>query len=149
MINKPRGFELGWNRLGMIFRRHVIPERVNSMNGHVIRPLNPPRKFSNPLIINSGYRPPRTHKLSVLIGIGNSLNKRFRNTKFKYRDLEIYTFVSRYPFLRPGEHAAPHDFVTVKDADKCIDEAENIMNEVSKCMFPTRYPGIRRRGRHR
>jgi HEPN domain-containing protein/predicted nucleotidyltransferase len=82
------------------------------------------------LIVHSGWRPPRTHKLSVLIGIANSVNPEFRQERFKFRDLEIYTFVSRYPFLVPGEKAAPHDFVTRKEAISCIEEAKGIMQIV-------------------
>lgn len=80
------------------------------------------------LIAHAGWRPPRTHKLSVLIGIANSINTIFREQKFKFRDLEIYTFISRYPFLIPGEKSAPHDYVKKHDADSCIDEAKGIMN---------------------
>ena len=86
------------------------------------------------LILHSGWHPPRTHKLAVLIGLSNNVNQQFRNLKFVFRDLEVFTYISRYPFLIPGEDKAPHKYIHLEDAEKCIDQALNIMTQINELL---------------
>lgn len=87
------------------------------------------------MIIRAGYLAPRTHKLSILIGLCNNVNPSFREFKFKYRDLEIFTFISRYPFLRTGEHQAPHNFINYNDAENCHEQAKIILREIEELLL--------------
>lgn len=82
------------------------------------------------VLVHAGWRPPKMHKLAVLMSYCNNANRQFRKTKFEFRDLEAFTFVSRYPFLIPGENLSPHEFITVKDAEKCIQQAKNLLSKI-------------------
>ncbi len=86
------------------------------------------------VIVHAGENPPRLHKLSVLFGYCNSLNKEFRNTKFEFRHLESFTFISRYPFLLPGKDKSPHELITKSDAKICIDQAAKIIQQVESIL---------------
>ncbi|MBP9758452.1 HEPN domain-containing protein [Candidatus Dojkabacteria bacterium] len=100
------------------------------------------------MIIRAGYLAPRTHKLSILIGLCNNINPRFREFKFRYRDLEIFTFISRYPFLKIGENQAPHNFISSNDAENCHEQAKIILREIEElllgdtCELYTDYEGF-------
>lgn len=100
------------------------------------------------MIIKAGYIAPRTHKLTVLIGLCNNINPVFRDFKFKFRDLEIFTFIARYPFLKIGENDAPHDFIVKIDAQNCYDQALVIVRKIEEllnsdtCELYTDYEGF-------
>jgi HEPN domain-containing protein/predicted nucleotidyltransferase len=82
------------------------------------------------MILKAGYIAPKTHKLSVLIGLCNNISHEFREFKFKYRDLEIFTFIARYPFLKIGENQAPHKFIEYNDAESCHEQARVILQKI-------------------
>ncbi|GAB4283811.1 MAG: hypothetical protein Kow0081_0590 [Candidatus Dojkabacteria bacterium] len=83
------------------------------------------------VLVHAGFRPPRTHKLGVLISMANRANKSFLGVKFQYRKIESYTFVSRYPFVLPNVDKPPHELIDQKDAETCIQIAEDIHNKVT------------------
>jgi hypothetical protein len=57
-----------------------------------------------------------------------NLNEKFRNTKFNFKHIESFTFISRYPFLIPDKNKTPHELITEGDANKAIAEAsENLV----------------------
>jgi HEPN domain-containing protein len=82
------------------------------------------------VLVHAGWRPPKMHKLAVLMSYCNNANEEFKRTKFEFRDLESFTFVSRYPFLIPGENLSPHEFVTLEDADRCINQARTFLDKI-------------------
>jgi len=82
------------------------------------------------VVVQSGYRPPRTHKLGILMGMSNSANPLFKNVKLDFRKIESYTFVSRYPFVVPGQNITPHEAVNKKDAETCLGQASNILEKI-------------------
>lgn len=86
------------------------------------------------LIVHAGFRPPKIHKISILISICNNINHEFSKTKFRFRDIESFTFISRYPFLIPGENSAPHDYITYEDAKLCINEAETFFQQIQNLL---------------
>lgn len=86
------------------------------------------------VLVHAGWRPPKMHKLAVLMSYCNNANKEFRKTKFEFRDLEAFTFVSRYPFLIPGENLSPHKFITLDDAEKCINQAKVFLDKIQKLL---------------
>lgn len=83
------------------------------------------------VIIHAGERVPKVHKLSILFGICNSVNRDFRDTKFVFAHVESFTFISRYPFLLPGkDHSTPHEIIKKSDAAGSIKEAEQILSKI-------------------
>ncbi|MDD3647466.1 MAG: HEPN domain-containing protein [Candidatus Dojkabacteria bacterium] len=82
------------------------------------------------VLVHAGWRPPKMHKLAVLMSYCNNANEEFRKTKFEFRDLEAFTFVSRYPFLVPGENLSPHKFIRLSDAEKCINQAKAFLQKI-------------------
>lgn len=82
------------------------------------------------VLVKAGWRPPKMHRLAVLMSYCNRANKEFKRTKFEFRDLEAFTFVSRYPFLIPGENLSPHEFISLKDAQKCISQAKDFLKKI-------------------
>lgn len=82
------------------------------------------------IISKAGWYPPRTHKISVLIGIANNASPQFRNIKFKFRDIELFTFISRYPFIIPGEFKPPHLLITEDEAEKCFAQADFLVEKI-------------------
>ena len=88
-------------------------------------------KLLKSIIVQAGFRPPKIHKIAILMSFCNRVNEQFRNTKFDFREIESFTFISRYPFLIPGENSSPHDYITSEDADVCINQAEVLSKQVS------------------
>src|SRR5260221_1159186 len=85
------------------------------------------------VIVHAGWRSPMTHKLGVLISMCNKANSLFTNVKLNFRKLEAYTFISRYPFVFPGESKiAPHDLITKQDALVCTEIAQEIFHKVDE-----------------
>lgn len=82
------------------------------------------------VIVQAGWRPPRIHKFSILIGMANQANRYFLDIKLNFRKLEAYTFVSRYPFIIPGQDKSPHDFITKQDALTCIAVAQDMFGKI-------------------
>lgn len=82
------------------------------------------------VIIHAGYVPPKVHKLSVLMGFCNSLNVRFSQTKFNFRDLDSFTFISRYPFLLPDGKRAPHELIQPADAERVLNQAKDFIAKI-------------------
>ncbi len=82
------------------------------------------------VLVHAGWRPPKMHRLAVLMAYCNKANDNFKKTKFEFRDLEAFTFVSRYPFLVPGENLSPHEFITLYDAQKCINQAKTFLEKI-------------------
>jgi uncharacterized protein len=86
------------------------------------------------VIVKSGWRPPKMHKLSVLIGLANQANPKFERTKFEFRDLESFTFISRYPFLIPGKDLAPHEMIKKAEADRAYNQANDIISKIAEVL---------------
>lgn len=84
------------------------------------------------VIIHAGWRSPKTHKLGVLLSMCNRANERFKEVKFNFRKIEVYTFISRYPFIYPGENNAPHDLINENDARTCFDIATSMIGKVEE-----------------
>lgn len=87
-------------------------------------------KVLKAVIVKAGYRAPKIHKLAILMSFCNRSNDKFRNTKFEFRDIEAFTYISRYPFLIPGENSSPHNYITKDDAEICLAEATTVFNQV-------------------
>jgi HEPN domain-containing protein len=86
------------------------------------------------VLVHAGWRPPKMHRLAVLMSYCNDANQEFRKTKFEFRDLEAFTFVARYPFLIPGENLSPHKFITLVDAEKCINQTRKFLDKIHKLL---------------
>jgi HEPN domain-containing protein len=82
------------------------------------------------VLVQAGWRPPKIHRLAILMSYCNNANEKFRKTKFEFRDLESFTFVSRYPFLIPGENLSPHKFITLANAEKCLNQARAFLDKI-------------------
>ncbi len=82
------------------------------------------------VIVHAGENSPKMHKLAVLFGFCNSVNPEFRKTKFEFRHLESFTFISRYPFLLPGRDKCPHELITKQDAEVSIKQATAIVEKI-------------------
>lgn len=91
------------------------------------------------VLVNHGYRPPKIHSISILMSISNKINPKFRDTKFIFRQIESFTFVSRYPFLIPGENTSPHEYITQEDAKTCIDEAKELLWKIKELLSDNSY----------
>ncbi len=86
------------------------------------------------VLVHAGQQAPRLHKLAVLFGYSNSVNQKFKNTKFKFKHIESFTFISRYPFLVPGQYSTPHEFITKNDAFMAIEEARDILDKIENIL---------------
>ena len=86
------------------------------------------------ILVKAGFRPPKIHRISVLMSLCNRFSENFRNTKFEFRDIESFTFISRYPFLIPGENSSPHEYITSEDAKTCIDQAHQFLEKVQNLL---------------
>lgn len=83
------------------------------------------------IIVYSGVNPPKIHKLQVLMGICNRVCVEFKQTKFEFRFLESFTFISRYPFLLPGKTKTPHEIITINEANKALKQARDFLQKIS------------------
>lgn len=98
------------------------------------------------IIVYSGVNPPRIHKLQTLMGICNRVCVEFKQTKFEFRFLESFTFISRYPFLLPGKTKTPHEIITLQDAEKALLQARNFLQKISVILsHPIGIKGIEER----
>lgn len=88
-------------------------------------------KILKAVLIHAGWRPPKIHKLGVLLSMCNHANPEFQVVKLNYRKLETFTFISRYPFILPGTFdTVPHDLITKDDALACINIAKEVLEDV-------------------
>ncbi len=87
------------------------------------------------VIVHAGFRPPKTHKLGVLVSMCNRANSHFFDVKFNFRKIEGYTFMSRYPFVVPGLTSTPHEIITKNDASACISVAGDILSKVKSFLY--------------
>ncbi|MCA9386513.1 HEPN domain-containing protein [Candidatus Dojkabacteria bacterium] len=78
------------------------------------------------VIVHAGFRPPKVHKLGVLMGMANKANPNFINISLKFRKIESYTFISRYPFVIPGQNKTPHELINKEDGQTCLDIAMDV-----------------------
>ncbi len=112
--------------------------RVSLENGYfewsTFQAVQAVEKSLKAVIVYSGVNPPKIHKLQTLIGICNRVNNEFKNTKFEFRFLESFTFISRYPFLLPGKNKTPHEIITKEEADKALVQATDFMQKVSNIL---------------
>jgi HEPN domain-containing protein/predicted nucleotidyltransferase len=84
------------------------------------------------VLVHAGWRPPMTHKLGVLVGLCNRANSVFPTIKLSFRTLEAYTFVSRYPFVYPGQkNNTPHELINKDDAETCLTIASELYTKLS------------------
>lgn len=83
------------------------------------------------VIVYAGANPPRIHKLQTLMGICNRICPEFKQTKFQFRFLESFTFVSRYPFLLPGRTKTPHEIITKPEAERAYRQAQEFLQKIS------------------
>lgn len=86
------------------------------------------------VIVHGGETPPKIHKLSVLFGYCNNLNQAFRNTKFQFRYVESFAFISRYPFLIPSQEKAPHEMITKDEAERALEEAVLTIEKITSIL---------------
>ena len=86
------------------------------------------------VLVHAGLRPPKMHKLAVLMSECNKANKKFKKTKLGFKDVESFAFIARYPFLIPGENMSPHEAITSKDAQGCIDQAKKFLEKIRKLL---------------
>jgi HEPN domain-containing protein/predicted nucleotidyltransferase len=86
------------------------------------------------IIMHAGWQPPKTHKLSVLISLCNNVDPSFRKIKFRFRELEVYTFIARYPFAIPDQNLPPHLFITEQEASECINQASVIKDFTTRLL---------------
>lgn len=86
------------------------------------------------VLVHSGWKAPRIHKLAVLYSMCRRANEKFRNLFIEYRDLEAFTFLARYPFLVPGENASPHNFITKEDAEQCLAQSQAIYAKIHRLL---------------
>jgi HEPN domain-containing protein len=86
------------------------------------------------VIVHSGSKAPKIHKLGILFGFCNSVNAKFRGTKFSFQHIESFTFISRYPFLIPDKVKTPHELITEKDANQALVEASEVLYKISEIL---------------
>jgi HEPN domain-containing protein len=86
------------------------------------------------VIVQSGSKAPKIHKLGILFGFCNSINEKFRNTKFNFKHIESFTFISRYPFLIPDKNKTPHEMITEGDANKALVEASENLVKIAEIL---------------
>jgi HEPN domain-containing protein len=82
------------------------------------------------LVLLDGYAP-KGHRLGGLLGFANHLDRRVReHIQVSIASLEAATFVSRYPFAIPAERMSPHEFTLKEDAEACLQEANDLYNQI-------------------
>jgi len=88
------------------------------------------------VLVSAKVRPPKIHKLGILLSMCNSVYPSFMEIKLNFRFVESYTFITRYPFILPSkEHKSPHDIIVRKDAESLLDISEQILINVKTFLF--------------
>lgn len=75
-----------------------------------------------------GIKPPKMHKLSILFKIAKRHCPELSSVTINIQTLQAYTFISRYPFIIPGDNLSPHDFINIKNGEECIKEATTVVS---------------------
>lgn len=65
----------------------------------------------------------------------NSANSNFKHIQFRFKNIESLTFISRYPFLVPGEQGTPHEYISEVDASESLQEATDILEKVRALLY--------------
>lgn len=81
-----------------------------------------------------GEKPPKMHKLSILYHFAKKLHPDIEGIEGHIQILQAYTFVSRYPFVIPGDNLSPHDFITSQNGEECVNEAKVVYDSISKLL---------------
>jgi len=82
------------------------------------------------VIVAQGQIAPKIHKLTALVNIARRSDSRMQGKAMEVKELGVFTFIARYPFLIPGEFDAPHKYITLEDAKLCIQKATQILNTI-------------------
>ena len=90
------------------------------------------------IIVANNEIAPKLHKLSALVNIAKKIDHRFIDSKFEVKELGVFTFIARYPFLIPGETNAPHSYITLEDAKLCIQKATINLNIVRTLLIESK-----------
>jgi HEPN domain-containing protein len=86
------------------------------------------------ILVQSGGKAPKIHKLGILFGYCNQVSPIFHDTKFNFKHIEAFTFISRYPFLLPDKTKAPHELISERDANQALIEASETILKISRMM---------------
>lgn len=88
------------------------------------------------VLVHSGIRPPKIHKLGVLLSMCNEANPEFMQIKLNFRYVESFTFISRYPFIIPGGvDKTPHELISKEDSKALITISEKIVEEIKNFLL--------------
>jgi len=82
------------------------------------------------LLAYSGIKPPKMHKLSILYRYIKNVQTGFPH-HIEMDALQAVTFISRYPFIVPGDNMTPHMFLTKGNASECIEEARTVLTAIT------------------
>lgn len=86
------------------------------------------------VIVHSGAKAPKIHKLGILFGFCNQVNQKFKNTNFNFKHVESFTFISRYPLLLPDKAKAPHELISERDAATALNEAAEVLLKITQIL---------------
>ncbi|MCS7316971.1 MAG: HEPN domain-containing protein [Candidatus Dojkabacteria bacterium] len=88
------------------------------------------------VIVQAGLRPPKVHKLAIILSMCNYISPKFSNIRLDFRYLESFTFVSRYPFVIPSKfNETPHELITKQDADALLNITTQILKIVEDFLY--------------
>jgi len=82
------------------------------------------------IIVANNQIAPKIHKLTALVNMAKKADYRFQQIQFQVKEIGIFTFIARYPFLIPGELDAPHLYITLEDAKLCIKKSTQILKTI-------------------
>ncbi|MFQ6072421.1 MAG: HEPN domain-containing protein [Methanosarcinales archaeon] len=84
------------------------------------------------LLYAKGYRAIITHSTKELFRMCKKLITGIKDLEDETRELDRHYIPPRYPNAFPS--GAPYEYYNKEDAEKCINYAESILNEVKKLM---------------
>lgn len=88
------------------------------------------------IIVQAGLRPPKIHKIGVLLGMCNYVNPDFSKIKLNFRYIESFTFVTRYPFVLPGQkQQIPHELISKQDSELLIKLTTEVIDSIKNFLF--------------
>ena len=87
------------------------------------------------IIVANNQIAPKIHKLSALVNIVKRVDYKFLDIKFEVKEISVFTFIARYPFLIPGELDAPHSYITLDDAKLCLTKATKVLNTIESLLI--------------
>ncbi|MDO9098943.1 MAG: HEPN domain-containing protein [Candidatus Methanoperedens sp.] len=82
-------------------------------------------------LYSKGYTSVITHSIKELLRECEKIEKEFGNFKNDARLLDMFYIPTRYPNGLGGE-LAPSEYYEKEDAQKCLNSAESILNNVKK-----------------